>query len=100
MAITSLTSVSHHNPKDDETYTLITICANSICEGFTYLEEAVYGLVTDSGLCLLLAYKVLEVFLKALPAPQEPHGHVVISVALAQLREHEPSQHTLWGQLI
>ena len=78
----------------------MTTCANSICEGFTYLEEAVYGLVTDSGLCLLLAYEVLEVLLKALATPQEAHGHVVISVAVAQLREHGPAHDTVWGQFI
>lgn len=48
------------------------------------------SLVTDSGLCLALAHKIQQVLLKALLALQEAHGHIVISVAVTQLRGEGP----------
>lgn len=48
------------------------------------------SLVTDGGLRLVLAYEILQVLLKALLAFQEAHGHIIICVAVTQLRQEAP----------
>lgn len=53
--------------------------------GWCYLEEAVDGLVTDSRFSLTLTNKILDVLLKALLAPQEAHGNIIICVTVIQL---------------
>lgn len=54
------------------------------------LEEVVDRLVADGGLCLALAHEIQQVLLEALLAFQEAHGHVVICVTIAQLRQEGP----------